>query len=226
MSVSLQRARRSWLMTFGDVITLLLTFFIMMIVLHKGETTKLQTWADSQVDETFEQLQQFIVKENLQVLTLNRTAQGILVTINHSNAFKSGDYQPTEQLQSEIGLMGGLLKSAPLLGLEKDSTDLLVLEQAKKSDLQWLIEVNVAGHTDSDHVDTHSRLRNNWFLSTLRAQTVMKLLYESSGLPAELFSVDGYGEYQPIASNSSKEDKAQNRRVEVLISASFQKIQS
>jgi len=89
--------------------------------------------------------------------------------------------------------------------------------------MQWLAEVIVEGHTDNDKVDPLSRLRNNFFLSTLRAQSVMQTLYVQSGLPAELFSVSGYGEWQPIVLNNTEQGKRQNRRVEILLTASFQK---
>ena len=223
MSESFERARRSWLITFGDVITLLLTFFIMMIVLHKGEVSKLQAWADNKVSSTYQQLNDAVEKDQLEVISLKRSAQGILVSINHSNAFKSGDYVPSDQLRSELELIGGLLKEASLFNVAQDQDARRVINLAKQAGLQWLTEVNIEGHTDSDRVDPHSRLRNNWFLSTMRAQEVMQLLFVSSGLPAEYFSVDGYGEFQPIASNDSAEDKAKNRRIDVLISAGFRK---
>ena len=50
MNIVLERAKSAWLLAFGDVITLLITFFIMTIVLNKGEISKIQKWVDQQVN--------------------------------------------------------------------------------------------------------------------------------------------------------------------------------
>jgi chemotaxis protein MotB len=116
-----------------------------------------------------------------------------------------------------------MLKNSALLNIEESAENREVIQRAKADGMQWLPEVIVEGHTDNDKIDPLSTLRNNFFLSTLRAQSVMQILYKESGLAAELFSVSGYGEWQNIASNDTEQGKRQNRRVEILLTASFQK---
>lgn len=222
MSVASERAKSAWLLAFGDVITLLITFFIMMIVLNKGEVSKVQVWVDQQVTASYELLQSEIEEQNLTVVSASRNASGILLTINHANAFRSGGFEPSEQLSTELQLVGQLLPNIPILKLERLTESADIIQQANAEGYEWLAEVRVKGHTDNDSIDPRSRLRNNWFLSTLRAQAVMQELYAASALPAGLFSVSGYGEFQPIASNDDVAGKSQNRRVEVLISGHFQ----
>ncbi len=58
MSAQALKARSSWLFSFGDVITLLITFFIMMIVLNKGEITRVQKWTEMQLDLAYADLKE------------------------------------------------------------------------------------------------------------------------------------------------------------------------
>jgi outer membrane protein OmpA-like peptidoglycan-associated protein len=74
---------------------------------------------------------------------------------------------------------------------------------------QSLVDVN--GHTDSDGSDDY-----NYDLSRRRAGSVAQYL-SSQQLDGHRFSVQGFGERQPIASNASQSGKAQNRRVELQI---------
>ena len=74
---------------------------------------------------------------------------------------------------------------------------------------QTLVDVN--GHTDADGTDEY-----NEELSSRRANSVAHYLV-SQQLDSQRFSVQGFGESQPVASNASVSGKAQNRRVEIQI---------
>ncbi len=73
------------------------------------------------------------------------------------------------------------------------------------------IKVEVAAHTDSDGKDTY-----NLALSDRRAASVRNYL-ASHGIDEGRMASRGYGESQPVASNSTQEGKAQNRRVELRV---------
>jgi chemotaxis protein MotB len=77
-------------------------------------------------------------------------------------------------------------------------------------------EVVVSGHTDNVPIN-NARFRDNWDLSTARALNFMKILLTNDKLDPARFSSIGYGEYRPVADNSTAEGRAQNRRVEVSI---------
>ena len=73
-------------------------------------------------------------------------------------------------------------------------------------------------HTDSIPVRRGSKWPTNWELSTARAAKLARYLIDK-GVAGERLSIVGYGEYRPVADNSTTEGRRQNRRVEVLIKA-------
>jgi chemotaxis protein MotB len=81
-------------------------------------------------------------------------------------------------------------------------------------------ELQVAGHTDSQPVQNPATKKaghlDNWYLSSHRAIAVGKALQEQRVSPQRI-AVVGYAEQHPIASNATEQGRAQNRRVEVLI---------
>jgi len=79
-----------------------------------------------------------------------------------------------------------------------------------------VVDVKIVGHTDSDGTEAY-----NQQLSVRRATTVRDYL-AGKGVDTGLMSVSGMGETSPVASNSTREGRAQNRRVEVSIGVSKQ----
>jgi len=77
-------------------------------------------------------------------------------------------------------------------------------------------DIGIEGHTDNDPIK-YSGWKSNWELSTARATSVLHFLDDECNLEPERLSATGYGEYRPVASNSSKEGKQKNRRVEIII---------
>jgi flagellar motor protein MotB len=77
-------------------------------------------------------------------------------------------------------------------------------------------EIGVEGHTDNVPIK-HSSWKSNWELSTARATSVVHYLINECGLIPDKLSATGYGEYRPVASNSTKEGRQANRRVEIVI---------
>ncbi len=75
---------------------------------------------------------------------------------------------------------------------------------------------SVEGHTDSDKI-SKSKFKSNRELSVARAMEVHTYLVEQCAVPDEQCIVAGFGEYQPIAENSTADGKAQNRRVEIVV---------
>ncbi len=75
--------------------------------------------------------------------------------------------------------------------------------------------IGIEGHTDNEPIK-YSRWNTNWELSTQRALSVLYYLEKEDVNPQRLSAI-GYGEYQPVASNSSLEGRQLNRRVEVVI---------
>lgn len=120
------------------------------------------------------------------------TTEGLLLTIRDNVLFGSGN----------ASITGGNIKIA------KEVSKLLVMDPPRN--------ILISGHTDNVPIH-NSNFESNWELSMMRAYNFMKVILKNEHLEAKNFSVKGYGEYQPIATNATEEGRAKNRRVEVLI---------
>src|SRR5690606_41722239 len=88
------------------------------------------------------------------------------------------------------------------------------LPTRRSSDLRNIV---ITGHTDNVPINT-AEFDSNWDLSVMRAVNFMKeIVMGNEGLDSKYFSVKGFGEFQPIATNDTEEGRAKNRRVEVLV---------
>ena len=76
--------------------------------------------------------------------------------------------------------------------------------------------ISVEGHTDNINIST-SRYRSNWDLSVIRASTVAQELFINNVLDQRRFSVTGFADTRPLVSNTTAENRAENRRVEIVI---------
>lgn len=74
----------------------------------------------------------------------------------------------------------------------------------------------VEGHTD-DRPITGGPFATNWELSTARATTVLRYLLDTHGIAANRVSASGYAEQKPIVPNDSNENRDRNRRVEIIV---------
>ena len=76
--------------------------------------------------------------------------------------------------------------------------------------------VRVEGHTDNLPIHT-KKFPSNWELSTLRAVNVLRFFVDKCHIPAERMSAVGFGEYQPLFDNATADQRARNRRVEIIL---------
>jgi len=79
--------------------------------------------------------------------------------------------------------------------------------------------IRIEGHTDNVPINTRE-FPSNWELSTARAVNVVKYMIEEHNFSPNILSAAGYGEYRPIAPNDSDKNRALNRRVDIVILAS------
>lgn len=84
------------------------------------------------------------------------------------------------------------------------------------------LNVGIEGHTDNQPIK-FSGWKSNWELSTQRALSVLHYLVDERGVSPDRISAIGYGEYQPVASNDTREGRKLNRRVEIVILPSLKK---
>ncbi|MEO0454880.1 MAG: OmpA family protein [Verrucomicrobiota bacterium] len=78
--------------------------------------------------------------------------------------------------------------------------------------------LQVQGHTDNKPLSGNSvRIPTNWELSSLRALAAVRFLNEFCGLPGDRLQAVANGEFQPLVPNDSPENRAKNRRIEIIL---------
>ena len=91
-----------------------------------------------------------------------------------------------------------------------------VMREVKAVLMQKRGKVEVQGHTDDIPI-RGTRFRSNWELSSSRAVSVAMELMKGGDLPPRRFEVAGFADTVPLAPNDSSENRARNRRVEILV---------
>jgi chemotaxis protein MotB len=80
-------------------------------------------------------------------------------------------------------------------------------------------QIRIEGYTDSMPISAGIRGKypTNWELSTLRATTVLRFLQEKAGVDGKYLSAVGYGAHRPVAANDTEQGRAENRRIEIVL---------
>lgn len=86
------------------------------------------------------------------------------------------------------------------------------------------ISVLIEGHTDDDGFSSSGPIANNWDLSTKRATAIVAILSENKAINKQNLTAAGRGEFSPLASNSTAEGKAKNRRIEIILTPRLDEI--
>lgn len=226
-----------WLLTYADLITLLLAFFIILYAMSVTDHKKVHDLsqalksafhvtqgAESSVlsgqpsvlvggatPMDFVVLQDQLEREIAKALAANPDATG------KGHTGPNGEQAVTTKI-SERGLVVSLASSAFFnpgdAALRPETSALMgtVAKSLKDSGRAIMVE----GHTDDLPINTY-RYPSNWELSTSRATTVVRYLIESYKLPPARLSAAGYGEYKPLVGNTSPANRAKNRRVDIVI---------
>jgi chemotaxis protein MotB len=86
------------------------------------------------------------------------------------------------------------------------------------------ISVLIEGHTDDDAFNGTGAIADNWDLSTKRATSIVAILGENKKINKQNLTAAGRGEFSPLASNSTPEGKAKNRRIEIILTPRLDEI--
>jgi len=216
-----------WLLTYADMITLLMALFIMLYAMSTIDREKYAAVA-SMFQKVFgggnlvvpvqgvgdgvnaPPFSEPIVVDPKQVQeVLEQIGQGLYADFARDGRFTV--YLGNRGLT--ISLAGNSFFDSGKADLKPEMLPLLDEVARRIKDLSN--DVSVEGFTDSDPIST-AEFPSNWYLSAARANRVRDYL-ESKGVPAERLIVVGYGEKRPLYSNDTAEGKAKNRRVDVVI---------
>lgn len=83
----------------------------------------------------------------------------------------------------------------------------------------------VAGHTDNQPIIKNTEFKDNWYLSTARANSVVQYMIKQKFPPKNLAAA-GYGEFDPVARNDSDAGREQNRRIEIILVPNLEELPS
>lgn len=79
------------------------------------------------------------------------------------------------------------------------------------------INVMIEGHTDNVPYKGPGQVKDNWDLSVMRATSIVKIMQESANIDAQRITASGHGEFLPVVENDTKENRAKNRRTEIIL---------
>lgn len=214
------KSEGKWLTTFNDLVTLLLTFFVLTLSLSNMDVAKVKeaslsmSAALGKLKEgsgaEFRIFEPFVAPMGRVGLSLERRKQelaeelrtagdfdvrvvdeGVMVTVDEKLFFESG--------RADIGSSG------------RSMLDALADRLREREDC-----IRVAGHTDDVPIQT-DRFPSNWELSVARATGVVRYLVDRGGIAPERLSASGYADSRPRVPGNDAEARAANRRVEIII---------
>jgi chemotaxis protein MotB len=94
-----------------------------------------------------------------------------------------------------------------------------IIQLAKALESENELQILVEGHTDSDEYNVVNHPKNNWELSVLRATSVVEIMVKNSTINPKILTAAGRSQFVPVG-----EDKASNRRIEVILTPNLDKL--
>ena len=223
-SEEVKKGAPEWMATYGDLVTLLLCFFVLLFSFSTIDNNKFKAIIQS-------------MQGSLGVLD-----SGVIVQIDPLISTFPGDTDAEEEKFVKINEQvnnfieeNNLENSVTLIlderGLLIRLLDATLFDSGKaeiRNEAKFIIErisdiikqsgksIRIEGHTDNMPINTY-KFPSNWELSTTRAVNVLKYLIELKSIEPYRLSAVGYGEYHPIDTNDTSEGRQKNRRVDMMI---------
>ena len=224
-----------WMLTYGDMVTLLLCFFVMMFTTATidGHEMKLVIAAFSGLGL----LEGGNTLESGHLAELGNTIES-LPSMQAGRALDQARKKAVSQFQSEIKSNKvrvtvderGLIISLAADSFFRPATAEVDIEAARETLRNVAMLVNsledqrrfrIEGHTDSLPTDPDGPWETNWELSAERSANVLHYLVDF-GVEEEKFQIAGCADTRPLADNATPEGRAYNRRVDIVILAEGQ----
>jgi chemotaxis protein MotB len=232
-----------WLITYADMITLLMVLFIVLFSISQVDLAKFEKFKAGlsefgNGETSLVELKNGGLLSEPQLTRLTQAEEALNEKEASDGAAAQEQAtlrQAQEQIASELKLAG--LESAARFRLEPrglvvtivtdrvlfapGSADLTgdgqaVLDVVSKAVAPLPNRLSIEGHTDSTPIST-DRFPSNWELSTARATSVLRALVSGHRITAGRLSAAGYADQRPIATNANAEGRALNRRVEIVV---------
>ncbi|MFW6264571.1 MAG: OmpA family protein, partial [Bacillota bacterium] len=216
----------AWMTTFGDMMTLLLVFFVLLYSFSEMDMDKFEGFISA-------------LQSNLGVLEggktitdesqVSRGSQGEKFNPDAAVFNKAmgqiSEYTQTHGIEDRvrmditerglvITLTGQILYEIGRAEIQDQGRG--ILDEIASSIEDIPNDIVVEGHTDNWPIRNED-FPSNWELSTTRATNIIKYFIERNEIDPQRLSAAGYSEYRPLAENNTPENRARNRRVEVVI---------
>lgn len=225
-----ERCLPGWLAAFGDLMSLLLCFFVLLLSMSSMDAKKISEAIGSlsgAMSVLEGGIKTEVSKERIQISTpidevtetsqqVNRVAQA-LIDANEMMGEGQGPSVTLEEAQDGfvIELPSALLFKAGSADIYNEDALLflkriaLIIEEMPNS-----VNVSVQGHTDNSAPSKNSPFKDNWELSSARGISVLQELI-LDGVDPKRVSAAGYSQYTPKATNATSSGREKNRRVEL-----------
>ena len=194
---------QDWIFTYGDLVTLLLCFFILLFSMCRTDVEKSKQISESlkgmppgspfifngqssNLDKASKELEQLEVPDDV---SINASKAGVEVTFSKTVAFEQGSVSISEKAKKTLD------KMLPIIG-------------------QLQNNIEISGHTDES--DSNKKYPSSWELSVARASVIAAFL-ESKLIPVERIQVAGYGDSRPRFNPDTAYKRNLNRRVQILL---------
>ena len=219
----------AWVVTFGDLMSLLLCFFVLLLSFSEMDRNKYRIVSGSMKNAfgiqrkkpVFESPkgQKMISKEFDQAIVLVKV-QDVIDPIQQELEEEFEEFKTSVEIEVEdeevtIRMMGEATFDTGRADLRKEFVPLLLRIGEVLAKTRG--EIIIAGHTDNVPL-IGGQFRSNLGLSMARAGSVAEFLLKSTSIDPKKLSTMGFGEYRPMASNDTAEGRRKNRRVEIIVS--------
>jgi len=214
-----------WLTTYSDLVTLLLCFFILLFSFSNVDAEKFRSIMASfqggsgvleggtSLDIPINTIEDYIdIEADLKSLIEHLDEYAETLGLGERLEIKP------EERGIVIRFMDNVLFDSGSAEIKPQSLEILksVAEMLNRQEFSNR-QIKVEGHTDSDQIIRSSKFPTNWELSSARATNVLRYLVEVENIEGNRVSSSGYSYYRPILPNDTPENKAKNRRVDIVI---------
>lgn len=234
-----------WLVSYADFITLLFAVFVVLYAMSQTDKQKVEEVAKS-VREAFGMVETSSTPamntiESTDIAAVPTAEQRFNQEFVEQKNNSSNPYATSkefEQIKKEIaGILSltgnrdkvklvvnkrGLIISVKEAGFFSSGSAAIqakanpLLEEIGKSIMKYSNDVRIEGHTDNVPIISGT-FRSNWELSTARSASILHYFIDNVHFPPQRLSAVGYGEFRPIADNSTESGRAKNRRVDIVL---------
>ena len=229
----LKKNTQAWAITYADMVTLLLTFFVLLMVILSEAEKQVDLQIQKLLDKAHEQMVDGLDDKNIDV---ERVSKGVKVTIR-GKLFEQLSPDISSEYLPKIARIGSLIKETDLMKIDllsipdSSSEHFSLISELSNSGRELGIEIRCEGHTDDAPIPKEKRTKydSNFELSSARSLNVVKQMNKFASIDYEYFSALGYGPYRPIISVETIKSKKTrrekdrlreyNRRVEIYLDA-------